>query len=72
MRGPGWSNTDEYRRSTWALTCGPIPRRNRPPDASASSHATDAVTIGLRGKATATPVARSRSVRVSAAAAHAR
>ena len=55
----------------WALTCVPSPSRNRPPLASASSHAAAAVTIGLRGKATATPVRRSMSA-ASAAAAHGR
>ena len=53
----------------WAFTCVPSPSRNRPPVASASSHATGAVTIGLRGKATATPVRMSMSA-ASAAAAH--
>ena len=48
--------------------CGPAPGcRARAGSArrcaSASSHATGAVTIGLRGKATATPVRRSRSAR---------
>ena len=72
MRGPGGSKGAEYRRSTWALTWVPRPSRKRPREASASSHATEAVTIGLRGKATATPVARSRSAPLRAAAAQAR
>ncbi len=69
--GPGGSNSLEYRRSMWARTWVPIPRRNLPPLASASSHATAAVTIGLRGKATATPVAMSICA-ARAAAAHVR
>ena len=44
----------------WARTWLPSPRRKRPPVTSASSQAVCAVTIGLRGKATATPVARCR------------
>ncbi len=70
-RGPGRSNSLPYRRSMWARTCVPNPRRNRPSDSSASSQATWAVTIGLRGKATATPVRISSSV-ASAATAHER
>ena len=70
-RGPGGSNSLAYRRSTWARTWVPTPSRKRPPVASASSQATAAVTIGLRGNATATPVARS-SCAARAAAAHVR
>jgi hypothetical protein len=40
----------------WARTWVPSPSRNRPRLAWASSHAVDAVTIGLRGNATATPL----------------
>ena len=50
-----------------ARTCAPSPRRNRPPLASASSQATDAVTIGLRGKATAMPVSTSMSAATASA-----
>ena len=53
----------------WARTWVPRPSRKRPPVASASSHAIWAVTIGLRGKATAMPVSRSMSA-ASAIAAH--
>ena len=42
-------------------TCVPSPSRNLPPVASCSSHAVAAVTNGLRGNATATPVESSRS-----------
>ena len=41
-------------------TCVPRPSRNFPPVASCSSHAVAAVTNGLRGNATATPVDSSR------------
>ena len=52
----------------WAFTCVPRPSVNRPPVASASSHATCAVTIGLRGNATAMAVPMPmRSVAVAAA-----
>ena len=39
-----------------AFTCVPSPSTNRPPLSSARSHAACAVTIGLRGKATAMSV----------------
>src|SRR2546422_8785131 len=52
----------------WPRTCVPKPTRKRPPLTSASSHAIDAVTIGLREKATATPVSRSMSAAKAAAA----
>ena len=45
----------------WARTCDPSPKRKRPPLASASSQAVAAVTMGLRGKATAMPVRMSMS-----------
>lgn len=69
MRGPGGSKAQPYRLSIWARTWVPSPSRKRPPLASASSHATWAVTMGLRGKATATPVRMSSSA-LRAAAAH--
>ncbi len=53
----------------WALTWVPRPSTKRPPVASASSHAVEAVIIGLRGKATAIPVPMSSSVVASADAA---
>src|SRR6478609_3702679 len=52
----------------WARTWVPRPSRNRPLVASASSQATCAVTIGLRGNATATPVRMSMSAASAAAA----
>ena len=53
-----------------AFTCVPSPTVNRPSVASASSHAVEAVIMGLRGNATATAVPRpSRSVASPAAAA---
>ena len=44
------------RRSMWARTCVPSPKRNRPPEASARSHAVCARTVGLRAKLMATAV----------------
>src|SRR2546423_6820060 len=55
----------------WARTWVPRPSRNRPLETSASSQADSAVTIGLRGNATAIPVLTSMSA-ARAAAAHAR
>ena len=53
----------------WARTWVPMPSRKRPSVRSASSHAVAAVTIGLRGKATATPVPYVSSGAARAAAA---
>ena len=50
-----------YRRTTCVRTCVPSPSRNLPRVASCSSHAVAAVTNGLRGNATATPVDSSSS-----------
>ena len=58
------SNTGVDVARTWV----PRPSRNRPLLASASSHARPAVTIGLRGNATAMPVSSSSSVARAAAA----
>ena len=52
----------------WAFTCVPSPSVNRPPVASANSHVFWAVTMGLRGNATAMAVPMPmRSVAVAAA-----
>jgi len=68
-RATGWSNGAEKRRTTCALTWVPSPSTNRPRPSSARSHAAWAVTIGLRGKATAIPVpTRGCSVAARAAA----
>ena len=70
MRGPGGENGAEKRRSTCARTCVPSPATKRPPVASASIHAAWAVSIGLRGNATATLVPRASDEVASAAAVH--
>src|SRR6202050_2023499 len=51
----------------WPLCGARTPRRTRPPLASASSQATEAVTMGLRGKATAMPVRMSMSAATASA-----
>ncbi len=56
MRGPGASHFTLKRRSLCPFTCVPSPRMKRPPESSARSHAVIAVTMGLRGNATAMEV----------------
>ena len=55
----------------WAFTCVPRPSTNRPPVSSARSQAACAVTIGLRGNATAISVPIVTDVVVRAARADA-
>ena len=69
MRGPGGSNSTPYRRSMWARTWVPRPSRNFPFVMSCSSQALVAVTVGLRGNATAMPVESCSRGAASAAAA---
>ncbi len=56
----------------WAFTCVPRPSEKRPWLARASSHAVCAVTMGLRGKATAMAVPMVMESVTSAATAHPR
>lgn len=56
MRSTGADQVDPKRRSTWARTCVPSPRANRPSASRARSHASWARWNGERGKAMATLV----------------
>ena len=68
-RGAGADHGTEKRRSLWPFTWLPRPSTKRPFDAACRSHDASATTIGLRGKAMATPVAScTRSVVVVAMA----
>ena len=67
MRAAGADHGMPKRFSTLPFTCGPSPSSKRPPESCASAQASCASSIGLRAKATATPVA-TRSLVVAASA----
>jgi hypothetical protein len=60
MRGAGCDHGMENRRVMWGLIWLPRPRMKRPCDADWRSHAVWARVMGLRAKATAMAVPRSR------------
>jgi hypothetical protein len=65
----GFSNGIEFHRSTITFEDDPIPRQNRPPEASCSAAACEASTAGPRVNAFTTPVPRRmRSVQAAASA----
>jgi len=71
IHGAGGDQARPNRRSICPLTCEPSPNVKRPPDNCCSDHAVIAVTVGLRGKAIATAVAKRTRVVARAASASA-